>query len=146
MSYCNIIYHNLNDIKNDLINLILELENTLLEISYDFNINYLRIQFITQHIYNFSKSNLNNDIIIEKIEELFLHSYDSNFLIQFWLVISSELNNNYRFINNIYEQLINHLQDKKYTNINSLILIKNIKDKYYQNTILAGNQFLYLSY
>lgn len=141
MNYCNIIYYNLNDIKNDLINLIQKFENTLQEISYDFNINHLRIQFLTQNIQNLNKSHLNNDIIIQKIEELFLHSYDNNFLIQFWFVISIELYNNFMFINNIYEQFIYHLQNKKYTVINSLILIENIKDKYYQNSILSNYQF-----
>lgn len=141
MNYCNIIYYNLNDIKNDLINLIQKFENTLQEISYDFNINHLSIQFLTQNIQNLNKSHLNNDIIIQKIEELFLHSYDNNFLIQFWFVISIELYNNFMFINYIYEQFIYHLQNKKYTVINSLILIENIKDKYYQNSILSNYQF-----
>ena len=145
MNYCHTIYYNLNYIKNDLINLIQKFENTLQEISSDFNINHLRIQFLTQNIQNFNKSHLNNDIILQKIEELLLYNYDINFLIQFWFVISIELYNNYMFINNIYQQLINHLQNKKFKTINTLKLIENIKDKYYQNSILANYQFLILS-
>lgn len=49
------------------------------------------------------------------------------------------------FINNIYQQLINHLQNKKFKTINTFKLIENIKDKYYQNSILANYQFLILS-
>lgn len=140
MDFCSIIYYNLNIIKNNLIYLIQNLENILQQVSTDFTINPLTIENLTHYIYTFNKSHLNNDIILQKICELTLYSYDINFLSQFWSIISIELYNNYLLINNILQLITNKNQSKANITEKLLTQIRNIKESYYQNSLIANYQ------